>query len=139
MAISAARAKVWLFYLKHSSLRTNIIREICSYLADLQLVQVTPTLLRFFNPSTMEHEVLLRTPIQANENSAWEMLVDGRVFCSGGGGSAQTDSLSGYWSAAYLLSRDGIVEQLPDMLKARCCHGVIQILHIYIFGGYSKL
>lgn len=41
----ALRAKVWLFYLQHASgsLSINIIREICSFLAHLQLAQVTPT------------------------------------------------------------------------------------------------
>ena len=41
-------------------------------------------------------------------------------------------------SVAYFLSRDGAVEQLPNMFTARCWHGVVQVRHIYVFGG-SKL
>lgn len=41
------------------------------------------------------------------------------MFCSGG-----SSDQAGYFSAtlriAYLLSRDGTVEQLPNMLTARC-------------------
>lgn len=50
---SARRAKAWLVYLKFlrgkgGSLSLNAIREICSYLADLELAQVTNASLRFF-------------------------------------------------------------------------------------------
>lgn len=60
-------AKMWLFHLKRSSLSINIIREICSYLADYKLVQVT---------STWGPELTLRTPIQVNEYSTWVVLED---------------------------------------------------------------
>lgn len=133
MAISAVKAKVWLFHFKHSRLRTNIVREICSYFADPQLAQVTSTFLRFFFASAWGPQVLLSTPIHADSGSAWVMLEDKRLFCSGGS-SAQV----GNSSSAYLLGRNGAVEELPSMLTARRSHGVIQVLHVYIFGG-SKL
>ena len=76
----------------------------------------------------LETNVPLRTPIQVDRCSTWEVLEDGRLFCSGCGVFQE------YFSA-YLLSRDGAVEQLPNMLTERCLHRVIQILHINIFGG----
>lgn len=91
----AIRAKVWLFYLTHSrgSLSINVIREICSYLADLLLAQVTSSSLRFFDchTCTWGPQVLLRVPIQADGHSTWIVLKDGRVFSSGGGISRELD------------------------------------------------
>lgn len=135
MAIPAVKAKVWLLHLKHSSLSTNIIREISSYLIDLQLAQVTATFLRFFNchTSAWGPQVLLHSPITADQNSTWVVLKDGRVFCSGEGRSQAGDSNG--WSVSYLLSWDGTVEQLPSMLTARHGHGIIQVQQIYTFGG----
>lgn len=130
----AVKAKVWLFHLKHSrkALCINIIREVCSYLADLQLAQVTATFLRFFNCETWVWgpKVQLFTPIQVDTGSIWAVLEDGRLFCSGG-----AEGFFAISSVAYLLSRDGAVDQLPNLLAARKDHGVIQVLHIYTFGG----
>ena len=129
------RAKVRLLYFKHSrgSLSTNVIREICSYFADLLLAQVTSSTLRFYNchTCTWEPQVLLRTPILVDMSSTLVVLKDDRVLSSGGG------MPSSYWNAAYLLGNDGAVEQLPDMLIGRRSHGVIQVRHIYVFGGSS--
>ena len=95
----------------------------------MQLAQVTNTFLRFFT-SVWGPQVPLRSFIQVDLRSTWVLLEDGRLFCSGGGNYDV-----GYIQHACLLSRDGAVEQLPKMLTARCWHGVIQVLHIYIFGG----
>jgi len=35
----------------------------------------------------------------------------------------------------YILDRDGTVSLLPCMTTARAYHGVIQVFHIYVFGG----
>lgn len=145
--LRAKRAKVWILHLKHPwsgrrSLSINVIREICSYIADLELPQVTSNFLRFFNceTSTWGPQVRLRTRIQANTSSRWMMLNDGRLFCSGGGKcqvgfSAGSTSYAATWKGAYILGLSGVVEQLPDMLTARYYHGIIQVHSIYTFGG----
>lgn len=135
MRLLGRRTKAWLFYLKHlqcarGKLSFNIVREICSYFVDLLLPHVTSTSLRFFNTFVWEPEVLLRTRIQANQFSTWVELEDGRVFCCGG-----WNMLAAAWNVAYLLGSDGAVEELPSMLAARYNHGVIQVRHIYVFGG----
>lgn len=84
------RAKEWVLYLwgARGSLSTNVIREICSYIADLQLPQqVTATFLRFYNceASTWGPRVPLHAQIQADRGSSWVVLKDRRLFCSGGG------------------------------------------------------
>jgi len=91
MAVSTLRAKVWLLYLKRmrgvrGSLCANVTREVCSYLEDLLVVQITPAFLRFFRCPTSKwgERVPLRTPINVNEDSSWIILEDERLFCSGG-------------------------------------------------------
>ena len=143
--LSADKAKVWLFYLQYAQkgrLSLNVVREIGSYLADfsLELAQVTKAFLRFFNgyTSTWGPQVWLRTQIQADEYSSWIVLKNSSLFCSEGG-----DCQAGYSGSvgslekkeAYLLSRAGEVNFLPHMLTARHSHGVIQVLHLYVFGG----
>lgn len=138
-AISAVSAKVWLLHLNRiakESLSLNVIREVCSYLADLELAQVTAAFLRFLNTQTSiwGPQISLSTPIQANTYSSWVILDDGRLFCSGGcaslgqlGEKAQKE--------AYLLSRTGTVTQLPSMLSVRFGHGLIQVQCLFAFGG----
>lgn len=144
--LSALTARMWLFYLKNllqerGKLSFNVIREIGSYLADrFLLAQVTSTALELFNTSALcwgPH--VLHTPIEVYQDSRWVMLEDGRLFCSGGR-STQTDNQAlKMLSKAYLLSRDGTVEMLPDMLIARYNHGVIEVLlRIYVFGGGER-
>lgn len=145
--LPAAKGKVWLIYLKHTlrargNLSPYILREICSYFADLQLVLVTASFLRFFDCPTCTWglQVSLRTQIQADEGSSWVFLEDGRLFCSGGGNyhagySEWSIVYSASWKKAYLLGLDGKVDQLPNMLTARTGHGIIQLGHIYVFGG----
>ena len=135
--------KVWLFYLKVSQglrgrLSLNVTREVCSYLADPELVQVTETFLRFFHchTATWGPERVLSSPILADESSSWAVLKDGSVFCSGGGGdTSQTGWRSEVLNEAYLLGRDGSVETLPSMIDVRKKHGVIEVLNVYVFGG----
>lgn len=132
--LSARGAKVRLIFLKHvlkkkGRLSLNVIREVCFYLHNFSedLTQVTATFLRFF-PSGPQ--VPLSTPIQVDEYSSWIVLENGLVFCSGGfleGGKAL--------KTAYLLGRNGTVDQLPCMLTARYHHGLIQLQHLYVFGG----
>lgn len=99
----------------------------------IELAQVTSTFLRIFNTSAWGPQVRLSTCIQVDEGSTWVILEDGRLFCSGGGNSqAGFDSAL---SVAYFLDRSGRVEKLPDMFTARSYHGVIQVRHIFIFGG----
>lgn len=102
----------------------------------LELVQATATFLRFFNchTSAWGPQVNLQTPIQADSCSTWTALDDGLFFCSGGC-IAYAGSYETYWSVAYLLSPDGAVDPLPNMSTARWGHGVIQVLHVYVFGG----
>lgn len=131
------RAKVWLFHLNRCrgrSLSSNIIREVCSYFPDLQLAQVTSTFLRFFDTAAWGPKVRLFKQIQADIYSVWVVLEDRRLLCSGGAGTSRTGKTA-YWNVAYLLDGHGAVEQLPDMLTARHSHGVVQCLHVYIFGG----
>lgn len=101
----------------------------------MQLAQVTNTFLRFFEISAWKYtpSFPFRTPIQTDFSSTLVILENGRLFCGGGGGFS-----SDPWNVAYLLSRDGAVEELPVMLTARRYHGVIQVLRLYVFGG-SKL
>lgn len=136
MSLSNIEARMWLLYLKllqgkRGKLSFNITREVCEYLTDcFPLVEVTSTLLSF---CARGPQILLHALIQVDNNSTWVMLNDGRLFCSGGGIFQVGHPYS--WSVAYLLSHDGKVEQLPDMLYTRRWHGVIQLLQIYIFGG----
>lgn len=144
----AVRAKICLFYIKHiqqarGSLSSNILREISSYLADFStLAQVTCAFLRFFNcyTSSWGPEVLLRSQIRADATSRWLVLKDRRLFCSGGGtyhiGShAFSISHPAEWKEACLISLDGMVNQLPNMLTARFYHGIIEVIDLYVFGG----
>lgn len=139
------RARMWLFYVKllqgkKGRLSFNIIREASSYIPDFLLPQVTPTFLRFFHGSVWGPQIPLRTPIQADNTSNWVSLDDGRLFCCcGGGGNSQTGLQSKAWKVSYLLSCNGDVEELPDLLTARKYHGVIQVVHVYVFGGICKL
>ena len=145
--LSADRAKVWLFYLKHSQGRKgcfsfNVIREVCSYFCDFgsrELAQVTETSLRFFNcdTSTWGPRIRLHTQIRTDVGSRLVILDDGRLFCCGKG-KCQTGSMWTGWKAAYLISRKGTVDLLPQMLIARRAHGIIQVQEICVFGG-SKL
>lgn len=118
------RARMWLFSIKYlqserGRLSFNVIREICGYLSDLLLPQVTSTFLCFFNCCTYarEPQIILSTPIQADHGSTWVLLEDGGLFCSGG-----TNYMgripSKTWNSAYLLNRNGGVEELPSMLTA---------------------
>lgn len=135
----ARSAKVWLFYLTHvhtsKRLSLNVIREICSYLADPQLAQVCEGFLRFFyfQTSAWGAQIRLSSRIEAIKGSTWLALEDGHVLCSGG--ACQT-GLMGTGKKVYLLNRKGAVEQLPSMLFARYYHGSIQAhACVYTFGG----
>lgn len=146
MRLFGLKARLWLIYLKHlkgerGQVSFNVSREICVFLADFLLPQVTSTFLRFFNTSAWEYgpPVLLSTPIQADNGSTWVVLEDGRLFCCGGGQGSVQAGLDLFWSAAYLLGRDGAVDELPRMLTARLAHGVIQVLRLYVFGGLGTL
>jgi len=137
--LSAVGARVWLFRLKsfqgvRGSLSINVIREVCSYLEDPLLYQVSPDFLRSFNchTSTWGTKVSLSTSIQVDRWSAWAVLEDGHLFCSGGGKNYAGLSLP---NAAFLISREGKVKRLPDMQTPRGVHGVIQVLQVYAFGG----
>lgn len=130
------KARVWVFYLKNlqderGRLSFNVTQEICSYLGERLLAQVCSSFLRFFDTYTWGPQILLHTSIQVDCSSTWVVLEDGRLFCSGGGNF----QLGCCWKVAYLLDRNGTVDNLPDMLSGRCRHGVIQIQHLYIFGG----
>lgn len=149
MAVLERSARLWLFHLKHllgerSKLSFNVTREICQYLADLQLVHVTETFLCFLKTSTWGSKVRLRAQIQADVDSRWVVLEDGRVFCCGGR----------YIAAVYILGRDGSVEQKVNMSVGRGAHGecpkynmkvrksnshgLLQANLLYVFGGYNE-
>ena len=89
--LSAVGTKVWLLYVMHYTmgrLSFNVVGEICSYLQDLLLYQVTPDFLRPFNCQTSAWgpKVPLSTQIQVDVYSRWVVLKDeGSLFCSGGG------------------------------------------------------
>ena len=91
--LSAEGARVWLFHLKSSQgvrgrLSLNVTREVCLYLEDLLLYQVTPHFLRSFNnhKSAWGPQVPLSARIQADDSSTWVVLEDSKgLFCSGGG------------------------------------------------------
>lgn len=138
--LSGRRVRVWLFYLKHlqgegGTLGIVVIREICSYFGDKVLVHVNYDFLRIFNTYTWGPRVPLSTNIRADFCSVWLVLEDGRVFCSGGDSKRHLEWVAGM-KLAYLLSRNGKVDQLPDMLVPRRDHGIIQInFTLLIFGG----
>lgn len=139
MALQASNAKVWLLYLKHTQgargkLSLNATREICDYIADHLLAQVTPTFLRFFHcsTSTWGPQIRLSRPIKPDNSCTWVMLKDGRLFCSGG---SNCQAKWEFLTVAYFLSRYGTVVQLPHMQTARNSHGAIQVSHLYVFGG----
>lgn len=111
-----------------------------------ELVHVTATYLRLFNfqTSTWGPQVPLRSQIVADGNSSWVILEDKRVFCSGGeyySGYSSSSSSINYLAAggrneAYILTRDGTVEQKANMNVARYSHGVLAINNaVYVFGG----
>lgn len=139
MRLSHLRAKVWLFHLKHlkgerGQLCFNVTREVCDLLADHRLlVQVTDTFQCFFNfkTSTWGPQVRLSTLIHADWTSSWVVLEDGRVFCCGGG-----KSYAGCGEAtAYIVARDGAVEQKTCMSEGRFGHGILSYNATYVFGG----
>jgi len=118
-----------------------------------ELVHVTASTLRFFNfqTATWAAQVNLRANIQAtSSHSSWDILEDGRVFCCGGeiytgydsnrryNASSTSYLAAGSRNEAYILARDGAVEQKTNMNGARCSHGVLA-LHsknaVYVFGG----
>ena len=116
----------------------KVVQEICAYLTDcLELAEVTRTFLRFFNchTSAWGPKVFLKALPTGNDCSTWLMLEDGRLFYSGGMTSNSQTGTGGASISAYLLDRDGTVEELPNMLAARMSHGVIQVRDLYIFGG----
>ena len=144
---STVRAKVWLFHLKFSqgvrgSLSFNVTREICSYLQDSFLYQITRGFLRAFNchTSTWGRQVPLQAHIRVSLDSVWVLLKDDRLFCSGG---EETDYYYGptgcrsysLWNVAFLVSAEGEVGSLPCMHIERGRHGVIELQHVYVFGG----
>ena len=143
--LSAVRARVWLLRLKcyegvRGSLSRNTAREICAYFEDLLVYQVTSRFLCSFNCQTLTWgpKVPLRTQIQVDQHSIWVVLKDGRsLLCSGGGYSTASTGYSATWSTAFLISREEEVNSLPNMLTGRSCHGVIQLLHLYVFGGHK--
>jgi len=118
-----------------------------------ELAHVTASTLRFFNlpTTTWGAQVKLRSQIKADSNySCWDILEDGRVFCCGGESYTGYDSnrrynasstsylAAGTYKEAYILARDGAVEQKANMNGARYAHGVLA-LHskkaVYVFGG----
>lgn len=92
-----------------------------------QLVQVTDSILCFFHfqGSAWGPQVRLKTKIQADCYSSWVILRDGSVLCCGGLGTA----------AAYILARDGSVEQKANMTTKRWRHGLLATNTAYVFGG----
>lgn len=93
----------------------------------MELVQVTRTFLKFFNfqTSLWDPQVPLTTQIQAYGDSSWVVLDDGRIFCCG-------------YATAYIITRDGSVEQKDNMIEARYSHGLLHISNIlYAFGGFN--
>lgn len=91
MALLAQCTRMWLFYLKcfrgeSGRLSLNTTREVCAYISDLLLANVSNLFLRFFNccTSTWGPRVRLHNLIQADAYSVWMLLEDGRLFCSGG-------------------------------------------------------
>lgn len=137
---ASVRAKVWLFYLKsmrekRRRLSHNIIREICLYFQSIpDVVQITRTFLRLFNPS-WSSQTPLSTAICVDHGSSWVALEDGRFFCSGGGSNGHIVE----WKVAYLISSSGLVDNLPPMSSARWCHGLIEVdCSVFTFGGGNK-
>ena len=80
--------------------------------------------------SQLHPPVQLRTPILADENSRWAVVDSGRVVLCGGGKGDTSESLviSGYSKprkTAYLLSKTGEVETLPELQYGHQSPGVI--------------
>jgi predicted GH43/DUF377 family glycosyl hydrolase len=80
----------------------------------------------------------------ADGSSSWVILEDKRVFCCGGeyysAYSSSSSSINylaaGVRNEAYILTRDGAVEQKANMNVARYGHGVLAINNaVYVFGG----
>ena len=138
--LSERRAKVWLLYLKHTrgdrgKLSLDILREVCSFLHPLLLVDVTESYIRFFDfqRGAWKQPLPLNPHIQADYTSSWVVLETGSVFICGGGYSSDV-----YWSTAYVLE-EGCVEQVGRMQVGRCSHGVLAYSsnQVYVFGGYN--
>jgi len=114
-----------------SPLSFNLSREIASYLLpSTSLVWVSGSALQYTNVSAgcSTSRIQLQSTIHANSDSAWVVLVSGRiVLCGGSGGS----------KFAYLLDKRGSVEQLPDMAYARSAPGIIAWKReVLVFGSY---
>lgn len=141
-SFSSRKAKVWLFYLKcflrvRGKLSFNAIREICSYFPAtvFGLAFVAEAFMRVFNcqDCTWGQKIHLRTKIEVDIESKWVMLDDGRLFCCGGGGNCQ-EVYQGRKSA-YLISRIGAVNRLPDMLFGR--QGLLSLLKTHMESSKS--
>ena len=111
-----------------------------------ELVHVTATHLRLFNFQnyTWGPQVPLSRQIVADNGSRWVILEDKRVFCCGGeyyAGYTSSSSSINYLAAggrneAYILTRQGAVDQKANMNVGRGYHGVLAINNaVYVFGG----
>lgn len=134
MSLLGTSARVWLFQLKHQQgergkLSLNVMRVICEYLADYSLLaHVNKAFLRFFDfeTSTWSPKVELGTTIVADLESRWVVLDHERVFCCG-------------YGKAYIISRDGSVEQKAKMIEVRWGLGLLHANNaMYAFGGFES-
>lgn len=76
----------------------------------------------------------LATKVQVNAKTSRWMLVDyQRIVCCGG---SEEGKKVQFWTYSCLIEKDGTVCELPNMLQARCNHGLIQWQRtVLVFGG----
>lgn len=120
-----------------SPLSFNILREVCAYLLPIVLlIDIQPVALRFFTIASLDWSpaVSLSAPIQVNgKTSRWVLVDRQRVVCCGGSKEGKKVE---FWSYCCFIEGDGTVLDMPNMLQARCNHGLIQWkCQILVFGG----
>jgi len=134
---------VFLLWLQRShplyrSLSPNILREVSCYLCpSVFLVDVQPQRMRWFDVEERKWSrvVKLQSRVEVCITSRWVVLGDGKVLCCGGGGDPRL-KISRPARTAYELGREGTVQELPRMLKARGSHGLIEWrASVLVFGG----
>ena len=101
------RKRVLLFYVTHMRgvLSSNIVREVCTYIPDYVLVQVTDKYLRFFDFQTLTWgpQVQVHSQVVANIASSLVVLEDQHWLCCGGTGHTGTNGLG---TKAHIVSQN---------------------------------